>query len=373
MKFESIDALQKTLADEVFDYTRDHKKASGRALGTLVEIITYYVLRSWGLSHHVVIERKIPEFANDEITHNVEFSLHPIKKAIEIKNYSHGVPITPAKLKNYLQVLQGKTLKSIQLLSTDGLKRNAAVLFEGNDSLIVANLEDVNESSCEIVVNELYAHPFAMFECKRVGVEEGVKKGPQTIEKAKQGAYVAKTISSLQKIRLRDGSFRGVFEDSKGKFSHGPYLKILHDVVHAGTHNEHPGFILSVGVVSNHGNWFSTDNHTKELAVLAQSYDWLLFLTDHGLSKFIDNLLLNPTKELEAAKNAFLASYNSESKKKNRFTKVKMDLDADKSLQVYFANNQSEIDSWFNVIAPNRATMEELRDDIGTLCGKDLI
>ncbi len=45
-----------------------------------------------------------------------------------------------------------------------------------------------------------------MFECKRVGVEEGMKKGPQTIEKAKQGAYVAKSVSNLQRVRLNDGS-----------------------------------------------------------------------------------------------------------------------------------------------------------------------
>jgi hypothetical protein len=37
-----------------------------------------------------------------------------------------------------------------------------------------------------------------------------MKKGPQTIEKAKQGAYVARTVSSLQKIRLRDGVLGGV-------------------------------------------------------------------------------------------------------------------------------------------------------------------
>lgn len=85
MKFESIDTLQKTLADEVFTYTSDRKKASGRALGTLVEIIIYYVLRSWGLSNYIVVERRIPEFANSEITHNVEFSLHPVKDTFNVE------------------------------------------------------------------------------------------------------------------------------------------------------------------------------------------------------------------------------------------------------------------------------------------------
>lgn len=372
MKFESIDTLQKTLADEVFTYTSDRKKASGRALGTLVEIIIYYVLRSWGLSNYIVVERRIPEFANSEITHNVEFSLHPVKDTFNIEYNARPLPVTPAKLKSYLPVLQNQKLKSIQILSSDGLKRNAAVLLEKDNAIFVANLESLDKSGCNIVVNELFSHPFAVFECKRVGVEEGARKGPQTIEKAKQGAYVAKTISSLQKIRLRNGEFQGIIEGTDGEFSSGPYLTILRDVIQASSHSEYPGFILTVGVVSNHGNWFSTDNHTKELAVLAQSYDWLLFLTDHGLSKFIDNLLLNPTTELEAARNAFLASYHSESKK-NRFTKVQVDLDADKSLQVCFANHQSEIDSWFNIIAPKHASIKKLRRDLKTLCEKDLL
>ena len=38
MAYESVDKLQKVLADEVFKHTKDPKKASGRALGTLVEI-----------------------------------------------------------------------------------------------------------------------------------------------------------------------------------------------------------------------------------------------------------------------------------------------------------------------------------------------
>jgi hypothetical protein len=62
-------------------------------------------------------------------------------------------------------------------------------------------------------------------------VEEGVKKGPQTIEKAKQGAYVARSVSGLQKIRLRDGSLGGVMHRSDGQFYHGPYHKLLREVI----------------------------------------------------------------------------------------------------------------------------------------------
>ena len=81
MAYESVDKLQKVLADEVFKHTKDPKKASGRALGTLVEIITYYLLKNWGLNNQISIERGLAEYGNPSITHNVEYSLHPIVRS----------------------------------------------------------------------------------------------------------------------------------------------------------------------------------------------------------------------------------------------------------------------------------------------------
>ena len=78
MPYESVDQLQKALTENVFGYAKDSKKAAGRALGTIVEIITFYLLKSWGLSNSVSIEKRIPEFGNPDITHNVEYSLHRI-------------------------------------------------------------------------------------------------------------------------------------------------------------------------------------------------------------------------------------------------------------------------------------------------------
>ena len=104
-------------------------------------------------------------------------------------------------------------------------------------------------------------------------------------------------------------------------------------------------------VVSNHGNWFTSDDPNKELQVLAQSYDWLLFLTDAGLSQFIEEMLLSPTPPLELARTAFLESYSGK-RGANRFTKVRIGLDADTALWNYFASDDSRVNSWFNVIAP---------------------
>jgi hypothetical protein len=84
MAYESVDQLQKMLADSVFGYAQDKKKAAGRALGTLVEIITFYLLKTWGLGPCVAIERGLAEYKNPAITHNVEYSLHPIKFSEEL-------------------------------------------------------------------------------------------------------------------------------------------------------------------------------------------------------------------------------------------------------------------------------------------------
>ena len=370
MVFESVDALQRTLADTVFHYAADRKKAAGRALGTLVEIVAFYTLRTWNLRDHIVIERSVPEFANPEILHNVEFSLHPIQAHHEVEIASLSLPLTAAKIKRHLPFLRGMAVKPTQVLSKDAVKRNAALLIESKTGPVIANIDTLSGSSCRLTVCLLSRDPFAIFECKRVGVEEGMRKGPQTIEKAKQGAYVARSVSSLQKVRLRNGQFQGVMEQSDGNFRTGLYDELLREAIDASSVIELAGFVLSVGVVSNHGNWFTSDNHNKELRVLAQSYDWLLFLTDAGLSQFIDRLLLNPTPELAPAREAFLASYPRRSGT-NIFTKVRMAVDADEALRSYFTAHEAEIEKWFNIISPRDGTIENLQADLRKLAAKD--
>ena len=370
MVFESVDALQRTLADTVFRYAADRKKAAGRALGTLVEIVAFYTLRTWNLRDHIVIERSVPEFANPEILHNVEFSLHPIRERHEVEIASLSLPLTAAKIKHHLPFLRGMAVKSTQVLSKDAVKRNAAILIESKTGPVIANVDTLNGSICKLIVCLLSRDPFAIFECKRVGVEEGMRKGPQTIEKAKQGAYVARSVSSLQKVRLRNGQFQGVMEQSDGSFRTGLYDELLREAIDASSIIELAGFVLSVGVVSNHGNWFTSDNHNKELRVLAQSYDWLLFLTDAGLSQFIDRLLINPTPELAPVREAFLASYPRGSGT-NIFTKVRMAIDADEALRSYFTAHEAEIETWFNIISPRDGTIENLQADLRKLAAKD--
>lgn len=184
MNFELVDSLQKSLADSLFNYAVDRKKAAGRALGTLVELITYYTLWSWNLTDHIVIERRIPEYANHEILHNVEFSLHSIRSKLEVHLRPPLLPITPVKLRQHLPLLANLELKTTQILSKDAIKRNSTVLVEVETGPIIANIVKLDELQCTLLVSDLLANPCAIVECKRVGVEEGMKKGPQSIEKS---------------------------------------------------------------------------------------------------------------------------------------------------------------------------------------------
>ena len=126
-------------------------------------------------------------------------------------------------------------------------------------------------------------------------------------------------------------------------------------------------------MVSNHGNWFTAGNQNKEMKVLAQSYDWLLFLTDEGLAEFSIDLLRSPKKTYRALKDAFIASYPPTGgvKTDNAFTKKHMEQSAHVALDAYFAANIDKIERWFNVISPQNGTLHDLKYILNTLKNKD--
>ncbi len=372
MSYESVDKLQRTLAKDVFHYAKDAKKAAGRALGTLVEIITFYLLKSWGCEKHTAIERRLPEYGNPDITHNVEFSLHPSQHLAVVQLPKSDLPITAKKIRRHIAKPEWLTgeVKATQLLTSGRVLRNACTLCEDEARIIVAYLGSAGRSSYNVSVNQLTPHPFAVLECKRVGVEEGVKKGPQTIEKAKQGAYVARTVSSLQKIRMADGSLYGVLNLESGELRYEPYDRFLEAIIASNDASLLRDFTLTVGVVSNHGNWFTSEDHNKELKVLAQSYDWLLFLNDAGLSAFVHSLLVKPRRNYRPVKDAFIQSYAGK-RGGNKFTKVQIDLDADLALQEYFADNLNMVEGWLNVISPSGRSVSELKKELILLSSKN--
>ena len=363
MAYESVDKLQNALGEQVFHYTQDKKKAAGRALGTMIEIITYYLLKTWGFNNSTSIERGLVEYGNDEISHNVEYSLHPIINEYEVTIPNDGNSITSTKilkaLENQIDISKFEK-KTNNLLDKHNILRNACSIAESEDTFLLASFKSFGQENHELYIFEQLQKPYAMFECKRVGVEEGTSKGPQTIEKAKQGAYVARTASSLQKIRTDNGEKYGIIYRSDNQPYIKPYTELMEEVIYSSDSELLKKFILTVGVVSNHGNWFTAENQNKELKVLSQSYDWLIFLTDFGLAQFIDDLIFNPSPEYICVQEAFKNSYTAD-KKRNVFTKVKMDLASDAALIKYFTENQNRIEAWFNIITPENKSIIDLK------------
>lgn len=282
--YESVDRLQNVLAESVFSYAKDAKKAAGRALGTLVEIIAFYVLKSWGFEKSVSIETALAEYGNPAITHNVEFSVHPVLQEATLRMPVGASHVTSGRVLAAVDQMSlpisGFEKSGMTLLTTGGILRNSCVTASGKQSRLVATLDHVTDGILHLTIVEQWGKPYAMFECKRVGVEEGMRKGPQTIEKAKQGAYVAKSVSSLHKLRIGTGELRGLIYMPDGSPYSKPYGELVAEVVASHNPDLLRDFVLTVGIVSNHGNWFTSKDHNKELKVLAQSYDWLLFLTD---------------------------------------------------------------------------------------------
>jgi hypothetical protein len=371
MPYESIDKLQNLLGEKVFHYTKDKKKAAGRALGTLVEIITFYFLKAWELEGSLAIEKRLYEYGSSEISHNVEYSLHPLLGTHSLTSVSDGSSITANKVCKELSFSwDNYNLKNNNILDKHDVLRNACTILENENSYVIGNLKASNSQEHEITLSHLHKKPYAVFECKRVGVEEGMKKGPQTIEKAKQGAYVARTASALQKIRTDKGEAYGVIYREDNTPYIKPYNDLLEEIIYTGDGRLLQKFILTVGVVSNHGNWFTAQNQNKELKVLSSAYDWLLFLTDAGLATFIEELLLSPSSSYKGVQKAFQVSYSA-TKKRNVFTKVRMDREAHFLLTHYFQEHLPRIEGWFNVITPENRSLHILREELITLQQKN--
>lgn len=365
MSYDSVDALQRYLADEVFHRTRDPKKASGRALGTLVEIITFYLLKSWGMQSCISIETKLPEFGCEDITHNVEFTLHhhEIVKSIEIvvnKSITTHNIVQELELDNIYDFNEASNKKIIDIKKLT--IKNGAILGEDKEYVYTVHV-DTNKRiyTCYRLIKQAYA----MFECKRVG-KEGETKGPQTIEKAKQGAYVARSVSELQRIKTKSGDTQGLLIYDNSNPIIDEYYTLLMRIIQGDLKGKIKKFILTIGIVSNHGNWFTYSNQNKELKVLCQSYDWLLFLTDKGLTRFIHDIF-----QLKHCHTSFIHSYsvNETTGKKNAniFTKSVMSYYADMELNEYFSKNIKDIEEWFTVLSPYGENIQTLKTHLRLL------
>lgn len=245
------------------------------------------MLKTWGFNHQTSIERGLEEYGNPAISHNVEFSLHPVIREHTLTIDKGDRTITANVIKKALEaenkfdVSAYKNKFISQLLTKEGILRNGYTMTKSDDAYLLCSIKE-NKHDNDVIELHIYEQrkkAYAIFECKRVGVEEGMTKGPQTIEKAKQGAYVARTASSLQKIRNESDELYGIIYKRNNTYFMKPYVELMEDVIYSTDHELLRRFILTVGVVSNHGNWikrnsggtfdFSDENFQKELLVLA--------------------------------------------------------------------------------------------------------
>ena len=362
MSYKSIDEIQNYLSDNYFSRTNDARKASGRALGTIVEIITYYWLKENNFLQNLSIETHLSEYGNKNLTHNVEFTLHKILSNTNNISLDPKENISVGKIIKSNNLSEFKNKKSGRLLTFDNktIIKNGLCIDEKENSFI---LSYVNTENFTYRITELDNTAIAMFECKRVG-KEGNSKGPQTIEKAKQGAYVAKTVSSLQKVISSNGEIKGIYFDKNNNYHIESYDSLIEK--HINKIINIKDFILTIGIVSNHGNWFTNDNKNKELEVLCNSYDWLLFLSDNGLAEFINDIF-SIGECLDAFKYSYTKESNSIKKNPNIFTKSNIDYYADKKLTEYFHNNIEKINKWFNVLNKNNKSINDLVSELKKL------
>lgn len=157
----------------------------------------------------------------------------------------------------------------------------------------------------------------------------------------------------MQKVKDANGDIQGVYFND----TNSPIIEDYNSIINKLINNKIvlKNFILTIGVISNHGNWFTQDNKNKELEVLCNAYDWLLFLTDEGLTEFISDIFQIP-ECLSAFKYSYELNINTSRKNVNIFTKSNISYEVDKKLTEYFHDNINKINSWFNIINKDQNT-----------------
>jgi hypothetical protein len=76
------------------------------------------MIKSWKLEHITAIERPLPEFANTDITHNVEFTLHGSKQIISASFEMDDLPISSKILKKkYFENNKDKVLSWFNVIT----------------------------------------------------------------------------------------------------------------------------------------------------------------------------------------------------------------------------------------------------------------
>jgi len=369
----TVDDAQKYLKEAFFQHAKSQKKAAGRAIGTILEIIVYFILETYDLIKNMTVEYRLPEYGPNDVVHNVEYGIHP--NIGTIQSEMSGTVHKNLQIPRSIQKAFGnsKDLKrSIRVLEYNN-KADRKIRI--NNRLFVSNIVDWNydeifvghlldNSKGEILV--LQKSPIAYIECKRVGREEGTKTGPTSIEKAKQASYVALRTSRLQKF-FGDDAIYGILpirtKDGIG-FRVEPYSDLWLDLLRKERYEDLIGVVRSTVFVSNHVNWYINDREKKDLSVIKQSHDWTIWVNDYGIVEFIDKFL---NKDC-AVKDAFTLTYIDRKGGGSLFTKTRMETEAYALLNKFFRSNIEHVKkNWLKVLSPSDRSLDDMMKELKTI------
>lgn len=359
-----VDEVQKRLQEEIFKDRVDTKKAAGRALGTIQEIIVWFLLETHDLGVRTLLEYQLPEYGSNDILHNVEFSVHPLRSidSLPLKGTKNLSLRLPNKIINQHSKQKENLVSRVNVLETHrqfGRKvRLVNRCFVKNrvdwdyEEVYLGRYKNQNEG--ELVT--ISKTPIAFIESKRVGLEEGTTTGPQTIEKAKQASYVALRSSKLQKI-FHSSGVKGVIEMPDGKTIIDSYEKLWNDLIKKGETEMLRGVIRSIIFLSDHINWYVKGVEKKDLRILKQSYDWTIWIEDKGLAGFVEEFLLTDG----VVRDVFYKNYVERKKGGALFTKNRLDDEVYSILFDFFQKNAKKIkETWLKVLTPKDRTFDDL-------------
>lgn len=363
----SVDEVQRELEKSIFVERRDAFKATGRALGTIQEIIVYFLFEVYNIGERLFLEYPLPEYGRPDIVHNVEFSIHPLV-SIEPIEYSGRVNKNiqfPKELKKNFKEQIKKIKTSVTLIEKNReFDRETRII----NPCFIRNINEwtydkifkagyVEDTSGLFITN--LSKPISFIECKRVGLETGTTTGPQTIEKAKQAAYLALRCSKLQKIITSDDILG--FLDLKDRFICRPYEELWSEILDKKDVELLNGVVRSIIFLSNHINWYLNDIEKKDLHILKQSYDWTIWIEDKALAEFVKIFILPEG----IIRNVFYKNYVQRSKGGTFFTKNRLDNEVYRILYSYFRRNKEEIArNWLTVLSPEEKTFIDLINEI---------
>lgn len=366
--FDAIDEAQMALSNEIFDSTRSPKKASGRAIGTLQEMLAYSILHYHNLDDRIYLEYPLPEQGLEEVTHSVEFSIHPKigTKPAAVSGRKHDNVTLQDTDAEDLYGEDSERLKKVRLVQHDDdydvIHTNPSLLKLDDlknwpyNNIPIGRLAD--EGDKEIVL--LDPQPVGFIECKRVGLEEGTTSGPQTIEKAKQAGFVALRTSRLQKIITSDGK-KGVLVND-GSVEYDDFEKLWESKLSSQNPSDLRGIVRSVLFFSDHGNWFPGNEESKDVKILKSSFDWAIWVEDDGLIELVE-FVLNDTD----MRRAFELHVDSS---KTILTKSKLESRARQAMLRFVEENwESLSENWLTVLEPEGKSIEDLLEEFRTITG----